>query len=57
MDWNTRKPRLLLRLAGLFLLRLAERALDGLLFHEPPRNARRAYVFAPRLKTVPDRIL
>jgi hypothetical protein len=34
----TRKPMLLLRLSGLFLLRLAERALSGLLFQEPPRN-------------------
>ena len=29
---------LLLRLFGLFLLRLAERTLLELLFHEPPRN-------------------
>jgi hypothetical protein len=31
---------LLLRLAGAFLLRLAERTFCGLLFHEPPRNTR-----------------
>lgn len=31
---------LLLRLAGVFLLRLAERTLAGLLFQEPPRNAK-----------------
>jgi hypothetical protein len=29
---------LLFRLPGLFLLRLAERMLFGLLFHEPPRS-------------------
>jgi hypothetical protein len=36
----TRKPMLLLRLSGLFLLRFDARALSGLLFQEPPRNAR-----------------
>lgn len=36
-----RKPMLSLRLAGWFLLRLADRTLSGLLFQEPPRNARR----------------
>ena len=35
-----RKPWLLLRLVGSFLLRLAERTLAGLLFQEPPRTAR-----------------
>ena len=36
-----RKPLLLFRLVGLFLLRLAERRLSGLLlFHEPPRRTR-----------------
>ncbi len=35
-----RKPLLLFRLSGLFLLRFAERTLLGLLFHEPPRNTR-----------------
>ena len=40
---------LLLRLSGLFLLRLAERRLSGLLFQDPPRNTRRAiYQAAPR---------
>jgi len=33
-----RKPMLLFRLSGLFLLRLALRTLLGLLFHEPPRS-------------------
>jgi hypothetical protein len=33
-----RKPMLLLMFVGLFLLRLAERALLSLLFHAPPRN-------------------
>jgi hypothetical protein len=37
----TRKPTLLLRLSGWFLLRLAERRLCGLLFQEPPRRTRR----------------
>jgi len=31
---------LLLRLSGWLLLRLAERRLSGLLFHEPPRRTR-----------------
>ena len=31
---------LLLRSVGVFLLRLAERTLTGLLFQEPPRNDR-----------------
>jgi|GEM_PF-6037018 len=31
---------LLLRSVGVFLLRLAERTLAGLLFQEPPRTAR-----------------
>jgi hypothetical protein len=33
-----RKPLLLLRLSGLFLLRFADRQFLGLLFQEPPRN-------------------
>jgi hypothetical protein len=37
-----RRPLLLLRLSVSFLLRLAERNLIGLLFHEPPRNTRRS---------------
>ena len=36
----TRKPILLFRLFGLFLLRLAERKFLGLLFQEPPRRTR-----------------
>ena len=36
-----RKPLLLFRLSGLFLLRLAERRFCGLLFQEPPRRTRR----------------
>ena len=35
-----RNPLLLFRLDGVLLLRLAERALIALLFHEPPRNTR-----------------
>ncbi len=38
--WARRKPTLLLRLSGLFLLRFAERRLSALLFQEPPRNTR-----------------
>ena len=36
----TRKPILLLRLSGWFLLRFAERRFCGLLFQEPPRRTR-----------------
>jgi hypothetical protein len=36
----TRKPMLLLRLSGWFLLRLAERRSGLLLFQEPPRRTR-----------------
>ena len=36
----SRKPRLLLRLPGSFLLRLADRSLRGLLFQPPPRSTR-----------------
>jgi hypothetical protein len=35
-----RKPTLLLRLSGWFLLRLAERRFCGLLFQLPPRRTR-----------------
>jgi hypothetical protein len=38
--WTRRKPRLLLRLPGSFLLRLAERQFDALLFQLPPRLTR-----------------
>jgi hypothetical protein len=37
---TTRNPLLLLRLSGVFLLRLAARQLDGLLFQPPPRTTR-----------------
>lgn len=37
--WDTtRNPLLSLLLSGLLLLRLAQRTLLSLLFHEPPRN-------------------
>lgn len=39
-DWARRKPKLLFRFDGVFLLRLAERTLAGLLFQEPPRFTR-----------------
>ena len=35
-----RKPLLLFRFVGVFLLRLAERRFCGLLFQEPPRRTR-----------------
>ena len=41
-EHNTRKPTLLFRLFGLFLLRMAERALAWLLFQDPPRSTRRS---------------
>ena len=37
---TTRKPMLLLRLFGLFLLRAAAAALSFVLFHEPPRKTK-----------------
>ena len=37
---TNRKPTLLFRLLGLFLFRLAQRALSRLLFQQPPRKAR-----------------
>lgn len=42
ISWEstTRKPMLLLKLSGLFLLRAAQRALFRLLFQEPPRTTR-----------------
>jgi len=40
VETHTRNPLLLLRLCGLFLLRLAQRALFQLLFQEPPRSYR-----------------
>ena len=39
-EYNTRKPILLLQLPGWLLLRVAERALFGLLFQESPRTTR-----------------
>ena len=36
---TTRKPLLLFLLSRVFLLRLAERQLSGLLFQEPPRSS------------------
>ena len=38
-----RNPWLLFRLSGVFLLRLAERRLSGLLFQDPPRSTRRVW--------------
>lgn len=40
MRKHTRKPLLLLRLSGAFLLRFATRQFSGLLFQEPPRKTR-----------------
>src|SRR5262245_57312676 len=39
----TRKPLLLLRFPGPFLLRFAERVFSGLVFQEPPRKTRRPH--------------
>jgi hypothetical protein len=39
-DTTNRNPTLLFQLLGLFLLRLAQRALFRLLFHDPPRSTR-----------------
>jgi hypothetical protein len=52
-EHNTRNPMLLLRLSGLFLLRLAERAFSELLFQEPPRNTPTRYRVARLAKPVP----
>ena len=47
--WETnRNPNLLFELFGLFLLRLATRALSRLLFHEPPRTLLSACPHATR---------
>ena len=40
VEQTTRKPMLLLKLSGSFLLRYEQRALFRLLFHEPPRTTR-----------------
>jgi len=40
VEQTKRKPTLLLKLSGSFLLRYEQRALFRLLFHEPPRNTR-----------------
>jgi hypothetical protein len=40
VEHTTRKPMLLLKLSGSFLLRYEQRALFRLLFHEPPRTTR-----------------
>ena len=50
-----RKPRLLLRLAGSFLLRFAERQLKALLFQLPPRLTRLDEPhLTPRPLTIPQ---
>ncbi len=41
-ELETRKPRLSLRLEGVFLLRFAARRLDAVLFQLPPRLTRLA---------------
>ena len=48
----TRKPMLLFRLSGWFLLRFAERRFRGLLFQEPPRRTRRLQL--PWVHAVPS---
>ena len=37
-DWARRNPKLLFRLPGSLLFRLAERTFLGLLFHAPPEG-------------------
>ena len=44
---TNRKPMLLFRLFGWWLLRLAQRALSWLLFQDPPRTARACSQGAP----------
>ena len=46
-DWARRNPKLLFRLSGSLLFRLAERTFLGLLFHDPPRRDRRSLWAAP----------
>lgn len=41
-SWTRRRPILLLRFDGAFLLRFAERRFPGLLFQEPPRRTTNA---------------
>lgn len=43
-----RKPKLSLRLSGVFLLRYEGRQSSVVLFHEPPRTTRRAGTGEPR---------
>jgi hypothetical protein len=39
LSWReTRKPRLLFRLSGVFLLRFADRQFTGVLFQLPPKS-------------------
>jgi len=52
--WARRKPTLLFRFHASFLFRFADRALCGLLFHEPPRSARRISTAYALRNTVPD---
>jgi hypothetical protein len=49
-DSKSRKPLLLLRFVGWFLLRLAERTFLGLLFQEPPRRSSALHLHAPEGK-------
>ena len=56
---TNRKPTVVFRLSGLFLLRLAARALAGLLFQEPPRKERAASGAPRRLpggESVPEKV-
>ena len=57
VDRHTRKPLLSFRLFGLFLLRIAARALSSVLFHEPPRTTRANVWDRPRNLRSHDRVL
>ncbi len=61
MDNTTRNPRLLLKLSGMFLLRMAARTFLRLLFHEPPVSVRPAasillHFFEPATQKTPHLI-
>jgi hypothetical protein len=52
-EHHTRKPRMLLRLFGGLLLRVAERALSGGLSQEPPRTTRASSQGTPQNSILP----
>lgn len=54
VEQTKRKPMLLLKLSGSFLLRYEQRALFRLLFHEPPRNTRACSWMSPSCTSIPQ---